>query len=62
MNDKGYIELHKMSYSTAPHKIVSLYHRYSNTSLALGANCQGSETESTCHFYSSQSAYEGTWE
>lgn len=60
MNDIGCVELHKMSYSMAPHKSVSLYHRYSDTSLALGANCQGSEIESTCHFYSS--AYEGTWE
>lgn len=62
MNDKGCVEFDKMSRRMAPHKIVSLYHRYSNTSLALGANCQGFVTESTCHFYSSQSAYEGTWE
>lgn len=62
MNDKESVELHKMSQSKAPHKIVSLYHRHSNTYLALGAHCQGSETESACHFYSSHGAYEGTWE
>lgn len=62
MNDKGCVELHKMSQSKAPHKIVSLYHRHSNTSLALGANCQSSETESARHFYSSHGAYWGTWE